>query len=94
MSIRPIKQIIESRPTIEGAGVKLRRAFGFGETEKFDPFLLFDDFRNEKPEDFLAGFPWHPHRALKPSRMFSQVPFITATVWGIKENLPRETSSG
>jgi quercetin 2,3-dioxygenase len=65
MSIRPIKQIIEARPTIEGAGVKLRRAFGFGETEKFDPFLLFDDFRNESPEDFLAGFPWHPHRGIE-----------------------------
>ena len=65
MSIRPIKRIIESQPTIEGAGVKLRRAFGFGETEEFDPFLLFDDFRNERPEDFLAGFPWHPHRGIE-----------------------------
>jgi quercetin 2,3-dioxygenase len=65
VSIRPVKQIIQSRPTIEGAGVKLRRAFGFGNTEEFDPFLLFDDFRNDKPEDFLAGFPWHPHRGIE-----------------------------
>jgi quercetin 2,3-dioxygenase len=65
MSIRPIKQIIEARPAIEGAGVKLRRAFGFGQTEQFDPFLLFDDFRNEYPEDYLAGFPWHPHRGIE-----------------------------
>jgi redox-sensitive bicupin YhaK (pirin superfamily) len=65
MSIRPVKQIIESRPTMEGAGVKLRRAFGFGNTSEFDPFLLFDDFRNERPADYLAGFPWHPHRGIE-----------------------------
>jgi redox-sensitive bicupin YhaK (pirin superfamily) len=65
MSIRPIKSIIQSQPTIEGAGVKLRRAFGFGDTGEFDPFLLLDDFRNEHPEDYLAGFPWHPHRGIE-----------------------------
>jgi redox-sensitive bicupin YhaK (pirin superfamily) len=65
MSIRPVKRVIESRPTVEGAGVKLRRAFGFGQTDEFDPFLLFDDFRNEKPADYLAGFPWHPHRGIE-----------------------------
>ncbi len=65
MSIRPVKRVIESRPTLEGAGVKLRRAFGFGNTTDFDPFLLFDDFRNENPEDYRAGFPWHPHRGIE-----------------------------
>jgi redox-sensitive bicupin YhaK (pirin superfamily) len=65
MSIRPVKRIIQSTPTVEGAGVKLRRAFGFGATEEFDPFLLFDDFRNERPEDYLKGFPWHPHRGIE-----------------------------
>ena len=65
MSIRPIKRIIQSRPTIEGAGVRLRRAFGFGNTDEFDPFLLLDDFRNENPDDYLAGFPWHPHRGIE-----------------------------
>ncbi len=65
MSIRPIKRIVQSQPTIEGAGVKLRRAFGFGATSDFDPFLLLDDFRNEHPEDYLAGFPWHPHRGIE-----------------------------
>jgi redox-sensitive bicupin YhaK (pirin superfamily) len=65
MSIRPVKQIVESQPTMEGAGVKLRRAFGFGKTDEFDPFLLFDDFRNERPADYLAGFPWHPHRGIE-----------------------------
>jgi redox-sensitive bicupin YhaK (pirin superfamily) len=65
MSIRPVKQLIQSRPTLEGAGVKLRRGFGFGNTTDFDPFLLFDDFRNERPEDYLKGFPWHPHRGIE-----------------------------
>ena len=65
MSIRPIRRIVQSRPTIEGAGVRLRRAFGFGDTSEFDPFLLLDDFRNENPEDYLRGFPWHPHRGIE-----------------------------
>jgi redox-sensitive bicupin YhaK (pirin superfamily) len=50
---------------MEGAGVQLRRAFGFGETGDYDPFLLFDDFRNEDPDKYLAGFPWHPHRGIE-----------------------------
>ncbi len=65
MSIRPIKRLIKSKPTLEGAGVHLNRAFGFGHTKDFDPFLLLDDFRNERPEDYLAGFPWHPHRGIE-----------------------------
>jgi len=65
VSIRPIKRLVKSKPTLEGAGVHLRRAFGFGNTSEFDPFLLFDDFRNERPEDYLAGFPWHPHRGIE-----------------------------
>jgi quercetin 2,3-dioxygenase len=65
MSLRPSRQIIQTPPTIEGAGVKLRRAFGFGKTKDFDPFLLLDDFRNGNPEDYLAGFPWHPHRGVE-----------------------------
>jgi quercetin 2,3-dioxygenase len=65
MSLRPVKEIIQTKPTIEGAGVKLQRAFGFGQTKDFDPFLLLDDFRNDRPEDYLAGFPWHPHRGIE-----------------------------
>jgi redox-sensitive bicupin YhaK (pirin superfamily) len=65
MSLRPVKRLIKSKPTLEGAGVHLRRAFGFGNTEDFDPFLLLDDFRNDVPEDYLAGFPWHPHRGIE-----------------------------
>ena len=65
MSIRPVKRLIKSRPTLEGAGVHLRRAFGFGNTNDFDPFLLLDDFRNDVPDEYLAGFPWHPHRGIE-----------------------------
>ena len=65
MSIRPVKRLVKSKPTLEGAGVHLRRAFGFGNTTEFDPFLLLDDFRNDVPEDYLPGFPWHPHRGIE-----------------------------
>ena len=65
MSIRAVKHSLTAQPAIEGAGVKLHRAFGFGNTSDFDPFLLFDDFRNERPHDYLAGFPWHPHRGIE-----------------------------
>ena len=65
MSVRPVKRIVQAAPHVEGAGVKLRRGFGFGDTTDFDPFLLFDDFRNENPNDYLAGFPWHPHRGIE-----------------------------
>ncbi|MCC7321503.1 MAG: pirin family protein [Rubellimicrobium sp.] len=69
MSIRPvIRPVIESRaaiPATEGAGVRLHRAFGFHDPSELDPFLLFDDFRNDTPRDYLAGFPWHPHRGIE-----------------------------
>jgi redox-sensitive bicupin YhaK (pirin superfamily) len=65
MSIRPVKRTVSSKPTIEGAGVHLRRAFGFGDTTEFDPFLLLDDFRNDRPDEYRAGFPWHPHRGIE-----------------------------
>jgi redox-sensitive bicupin YhaK (pirin superfamily) len=65
VSIRPVNRIIESTPTMEGAGVRLRRAFGFGTKNEYDPFLLFDDFRGDRPSDYLAGFPWHPHRGIE-----------------------------
>ena len=65
MSIRAVKRMTQSSPTVEGAGVKLHRGFGFGDTTEFDPFLLLDDFRNDVPEDYLKGFPWHPHRGIE-----------------------------
>ena len=65
MSMRAVKRITQAQPTIEGAGVHLRRAFGFGDTSETDPFLLLDDFRNDRPADYVAGFPWHPHRGIE-----------------------------
>ena len=65
MSIRPIAQTNLAEPTMEGAGVHLHRAFGFGDPKRMDPFLLFDDFRGERPADYLRGFPWHPHRGIE-----------------------------
>lgn len=65
MSIRPTIDIRQAVPTLEGAGVHLHRAFGFQDPSELDPFLLFDDFRNEIPEHYLRGFPWHPHRGIE-----------------------------
>ena len=63
--IRKIKTVSRSRPTIEGAGVHLKRAFGFDQVPRFDPFLMLDDFRSDDPAKFLPGFPWHPHRGIE-----------------------------
>jgi hypothetical protein len=63
--IRHIQQVLPSQPTLEGAGVHLRRAFGFRRGVDLDPFLLLDDFRNDTPSKFLKGFPWHPHRGIE-----------------------------
>jgi redox-sensitive bicupin YhaK (pirin superfamily) len=63
--IRPVRQITRSRATMEGAGVRLHRAIGFGTPEQYDPFLLLDDFRSDEPEEYMAGFPWHPHRGME-----------------------------
>jgi len=65
METRRIHKVWRSQPTMEGAGVHLRRAFGYSEVPMFDPFLLFDDFRASKPADYLKGFPWHPHRGIE-----------------------------
>lgn len=65
MTIRPVLDQSHAVPTMEGAGVKLHRAFGFQDPTILDPYLLFDDFRNDRPEDFLRGFPWHPHRGIE-----------------------------
>ena len=62
---RNIRKVFKSKPTIEGAGVHLKRAFGFGHESLFDPFLLLDDFRSDNPHHYLAGFPWHPHRGIE-----------------------------
>ncbi|HLB68640.1 MAG TPA: pirin family protein [Thermoplasmata archaeon] len=63
--IRAVAEVLAARPTIEGAGVHLRRAFGGAEVPRLDPFLLLDDFRSENPAEYIAGFPWHPHRGIE-----------------------------
>lgn len=63
--MRKIKTIYAAKPTIEGAGVHLKRVFGHAEVPTFDPFLLLDDFHSDNPKDYLAGFPWHPHRGIE-----------------------------
>ena len=65
MSIRPVKHESHAIPAMEGAGVKLHRVFGFGDPSLTDPFLMMDDFRNDRPQDFIKGFPWHPHRGIE-----------------------------
>ena len=65
MSIRPVAAQSLAQHTMEGAGVHLHRAFGFGDPTRMDPFLLFDDFRGDAPRDYAAGFPWHPHRGIE-----------------------------
>lgn len=65
MSLRPVLERRNAQPTIEGAGVHLHRAFGFQDPSELDPFLLFDDFRNDDPRAYAQGFPWHPHRGIE-----------------------------
>src|SRR5512133_999967 len=65
MSTRRIAKIFKSRPTVEGAGVHLKRAFGYSQVPQFDPFLMLDDFHTSTPDEYLAGFPWHPHRGIE-----------------------------
>ena len=64
-SNRKLLQVSKSRPTLEGAGVHLKRAFGFGNSDLYDPFLLMDDFRGDSPDRYSKGFPWHPHRGIE-----------------------------
>jgi len=65
LSVRPVKKTVKSKATTEGAGVHLHRAFGFGDSHPLDPFLMMDDFRNDDPKFYSAGFPWHPHRGIE-----------------------------
>ena len=65
MSLRPTLETRRATPTMEGAGVRLHRAFGFQDPTELDPFLLFDDFRGDRPDDYMRGFPWHPHRGIE-----------------------------
>ncbi len=94
MSIRPVKRIIQSKPTIEGAGVKLRRAFGFDDTGELDPFLLFDDFRNDNPTTTGPASPGTRTAASRPSPMCWPERSTTATAWETAERWAPATCSG
>jgi redox-sensitive bicupin YhaK (pirin superfamily) len=63
--IRRIREILKSQPTVEGAGVHLKRAFGYQQLPELDPFLLLDDFHSSNPDEYIKGFPWHPHRGIE-----------------------------
>ena len=94
VSIRPVKHVAQSKPTLEGAGVKLRRAFGFGDTSEYDPFLLFDDFRNDNPDEYSPGFRGTPTAGSKRSPMCSRGRSNMATASGIAGAWARATCSG
>ena len=81
---RKIRKVFKSKPTIEGAGVHLRRAFGNSEVPLFDPFLLLDDFRADEPADYIKGFPWHPHRGIETITYVLTATSSTATAWATR----------
>ena len=81
---RRVRQVVMSRPAIEGAGVHLHRAIGFGPPEQYDPFLLLDDFRSDVPDDYVDGFPWHPHRGMETIPTFCAARSNMPTVSGIE----------
>ena len=91
---RKIRKVIRSKPTIEGAGVHLKRAFGFSETPQFDPFLLLDDFRSDDPRYYIRGFPVIRIAESKPSLMSFVEMWNTAIAWEIKASSHPETFSG
>jgi len=84
MSLRPVRQIFETKPTVEGAGVKLQRAFGFGKTAEFDPFLLLDDFRSDNPRTIWPVFRGIPTAESRPSPTFWPVRWRTETALATK----------
>jgi hypothetical protein len=94
MSIRPVKKLIKSKPTMEGAGVHLRRAFGFGNTSDYDPFLLLDDFRNELPEIISRDFPGIRIAALRPLLTCWPERSSTVTAWATAAPLPPAMCNG
>jgi hypothetical protein len=92
--LRKIKTVSKSRPTREGAGVHLKRAFGYYQVPQFDPFLMLDDFRFDDPAKYLPGFPWHPHRGIETITYSCRGTWNTATAWATRAISALETCSG
>ena len=91
---RKIKSIRKAEPVLEGAGVHLKRAFGYHQLPDYDPFLMLDDFRNDDPDKYLPGFPWHPHRGIETITTCWKVLLSMVTAWGIMVRSTKEKCSG
>src|SRR6266446_3841404 len=93
---RRVRKIVESQPTIEGAGVHLHRAIGLGEPEEYDPFLLLDDFRSDTPAHYLKGFPWHPHRGMETITyvLAGDVQWMSAGSGIVHQEMPKGDARG
>ena len=91
---RRIRKVVKSRATLEGAGVHLHRAIGFGDSQLYDPFLLLDDFHSDNPAQYLKGFPWHPHRGIETITYVLQGDVDHGDSLGNRGPLPPGTSSG
>jgi len=83
---RKVEKILDRRLTVEGAGVKLRRVLGNDDNSTLDPFLLLDHFGSENPEDYVKGFPWHPHRGMETVTYMWQAKLNMATAWATRRN--------